>query len=110
MRFCVIELKSKQLAQSKSSFQSKQYFGFWCPDQCPAFQGISFRDETGRDFSKSRNPGIFRDGISLIFSSRDFLEIVWDFFGLAYMRKTSDVAGMAFLGKKIGGKFGLKMS
>ena len=29
----------------------------------------------------------------------------------AYMRKTSDVAGMAFLAKKkIGGKFGLKMA
>ena len=26
----------------------------------------------------------------------------------AYMRKTSDVAGVAFLAKKIGGKFGLK--
>ena len=27
---------------------------------------------TGRDFAKSRAPGIFRDGISLIFSSRDW--------------------------------------
>ena len=27
-----------------------------------------------------------------------------------YMQKTCDVAGMAFLAKKIGGKFGLKMA
>ena len=30
--------------------------------------------------------------------------------GDAYMRKTSDVAGMAFLAKKIGRKFGLNMA
>ena len=37
----------------------------------------------GRDgiFAKSRDPGIFRDGICLIFLSRDFLEIVRDFSG-----------------------------
>ena len=29
--------------------------------------------------SKEVHPGIFRDGICLIFLSRDFLEIVWDF-------------------------------
>ena len=28
----------------------------------------------------------------------------------AYMRKTSDVEGLAFLAKKIGEKFGLKMA
>ena len=38
---------------------------------------------SGRDgiFAKSRDPGIFRDGICLIFLSRDFLEIVRDFSG-----------------------------
>ena len=37
----------------------------------------------GRDgiFVKSRDPGIFRDGICVIFLSRDFLEIVRDFSG-----------------------------
>ena len=42
-----------------------------------------FHSGTGRDgiFAKSRDPGIFRDGICLIFLSRDFLEIVWDFSG-----------------------------
>ena len=33
---------------------------------------------------QSRDPGIFRDGISLIFSSRDFFEIVRDFSGLTF--------------------------
>ena len=49
-----------------------------CWHQCPAFQGISFRDGI---FLKSRDPGIFRDGICVIFLSRDFLEIVRDFSG-----------------------------
>ena len=52
--------------------------------QCQAFRGISFRDGRGRNLSKSRDPGIFGDGISLIFSSHDFLEIVWDFSGLTF--------------------------
>ena len=30
-----------------------------------------FQTGTGRDFAKSRDPGIFRDGINLFFSSRD---------------------------------------
>ena len=34
---------------------------------------------------QSQDPGIFRDGISLIFSSRDFLEIVRDFSGLTFL-------------------------
>ena len=46
----------------------------WLRDQAPAFWGISNRDGTGRDFAKSRDPGIFRDGINLFFSSRDW----WD--------------------------------
>ena len=33
-----------------------------------------FQSGTGRDFAKSRDPRIFRDGINLIFSSRDW----WD--------------------------------
>ena len=37
----------------------------------------------GWDFAKSRDPGIFRDGINLIFSSRDLLEKFRDFSGLA---------------------------
>ena len=57
-----------------------------CGHQCPAFRGISFRDGTG---FKS-NPGIFRDGISLTFSSRDFLEIVRDFSGLTFFDAISD--------------------
>ena len=42
-----------------------------------------FHSGTGRDgiFVKSRDPGIFRDGICVIFLSRDFLEIVRDFSG-----------------------------
>ena len=42
-----------------------------------------FHSGTGRDGieAQSRDPGIFRDGISLIFQSRDCLEIVWDFSG-----------------------------
>ena len=45
-----------------------------------------FHSGTGRDGIQvqSRDPGIFRDGISLIFSSRDFLEIVRDFSGLTF--------------------------
>ena len=39
---------------------------------------------------QSRDPGIFRDGISLIFSSRDFLEIVRDFSGLTFFDAISD--------------------
>ena len=41
----------------------------------------------GRDgiFAKSRDPGIFRDGISLIILSRDFLEMVRDFSVLAIL-------------------------
>ena len=44
-----------------------------------------FHSGMGRDgiFAKSRDPGIFRDGISLIFLSRDFLGIFRDFLGLA---------------------------
>ena len=40
-----------------------------------------FHSGTGRDRIQvhSRDPGIFWDGISLIFSSQDFLEIVRDF-------------------------------
>ena len=59
-------------------------------NQCPGFRGISFQDGTGRDFSKSRNPGIFRDGISLIFSSLDFLEIARDFSGFTFFDAISD--------------------
>ena len=46
-----------------------------------------FHSGTGRDGIKvqSRDPGIFRDGISLIFQSRDCLEIVWDFSGLTFL-------------------------
>ena len=46
-----------------------------------------FHSGTGRDGIEvqSRDPGIFRDGISLIFQSRDCLEIVWDFSGLTFL-------------------------
>ena len=46
-----------------------------------------FHSGTGRDGIEvqSRDPGIFRDGISLIFQSRDCLEIVRDFSGLAFL-------------------------
>ena len=56
-------------------------------EQCPAFRGISFRD--GIEV-QSRDPGIFRDGISLIFQSRDCLEIVRDFSGLTFFDAISD--------------------
>ena len=42
-----------------------------------------FQTGTGRDFAKSRDPRIFRDGIHLIISSRDLLEVFRDFSGLA---------------------------
>ena len=46
-----------------------------------------FHSGTGRDGIEvqSRDPGIFRDGISLIFQSRDCLEIVQDFSGLTFL-------------------------
>ena len=46
-----------------------------------------FHSGTGRDGIEvqSRDPGIFRDGISLIFQSRDCLEIVRDFSGLTFL-------------------------
>ena len=49
-----------------------------------------FHSGTGRDgiFAKSRDPGIFRDGISLIILSRDFLEMVRDFSGLAFLMQS----------------------
>ena len=34
-------------------------------------QGFSIPELPGRDLAKSRDPGIFRDGISLKFSSQD---------------------------------------
>ena len=37
-------------------------------------QEFSIPGFPGRDFAKSRDPGIFRDGISLKFLSRDFTE------------------------------------
>ena len=40
-------------------------------------QEFSIPGFPGRDFAKSRDPGIFRDGISLKFLSRDFAEKVW---------------------------------
>ena len=40
-------------------------------------QEFSISGLPGRDFAKSRYPGIFRDGISLKFLSRDFTEKVW---------------------------------
>ena len=51
-----------------------------------------FHSGMGRDGIEvqSRDPGIFRDGISLIFSSRDFLEIVRDFSGLTFFDAISD--------------------
>ena len=44
------------------------------PHQAPVGLGISIRDEI---FAKSRDPGIFRDGISLLISSQDFLGPDW---------------------------------
>ena len=44
------------------------------PHQAPAGLGISIRDEI---FAKSRDPGIFRDGISLLISSQDFSGPDW---------------------------------
>ena len=41
-------------------------------------QEFSIPGFLGRDFAKSRDPGIFREGISLKLSSRDFTKIVWD--------------------------------
>ena len=38
-------------------------------------QEFSIPGFPGRDFAKSRDPGIFRDGISLKFQSRDFREL-----------------------------------
>ena len=45
-----------------------------------------FHSGTGWDGIEvqSRDPGIFRDGISLIYSSRDFLKIIRDFSGLTF--------------------------
>ena len=40
-------------------------------------QEFSIPGFPGRDFAKSRDPGIFRDGISLKFLSRDFTKKVW---------------------------------
>ena len=41
-------------------------------------QEFSIPGFLGRDFAKSRDPGIFRDGISLKFLSRDFPEKEWE--------------------------------
>ena len=41
-------------------------------------QEFSIPGFPGRDFAKSRDPGIFRDRISLKFLSRDFTKKVWD--------------------------------
>ena len=51
-----------------------------------------FHSGTGRDGIQvqSRDPGIFRDGISLTFSSQDFLEIVRDFSGFTLFDAISD--------------------
>ena len=38
-------------------------------------QGFLIPGFPGRDFAKSRDPRIFRDGISLKFQSRDFREL-----------------------------------
>ena len=47
-------------------------------------QEISIPGFPGRDFAKSRDPGIFRDGISLKFLSRDFTKKAWDLWGFPY--------------------------
>ena len=74
--FCIKFLLPK--LWSRNAFDK---YHICCRGQCPAFQGISFRDGTGRDFCKipgSRDfpgrdlPHIFIPG---------FLEIVWDFSG-----------------------------
>ena len=45
-------------------------------------QEFSIPGFPGRDFAKSRDPGIFRDGISLKFLSRDFPEKEWEWANL----------------------------
>ena len=68
--------RKKKVDRMESTFQTtKIYRKVNLNDhQAPAFSRILIRDGTGRDFAKSRDPGIFRDGINLIFSSRDW----WD--------------------------------
>ena len=67
---------------------------FLFPEHLPTSvqRSEEFHSGTGRDGIEvqSRDPGIFRDGISLIFSSRDFLEIVRDFSGLTFFDAISD--------------------
>ena len=55
-------------------------------------QEFSIPGVPGQDFAKSRDPGIFRDGINLIFSSRDLLEIFPDQF-----REFLSIARQTFL-------------
>ncbi len=50
---------------------------------------------------QSRDPGIFRDGISLIFSSRDFLEIVRDFSGLIFFDAIVDYLDCILFAKDV---------
>ena len=63
---------------SLMGFASHIYFFFFAGWGGMRTSVISFRDRIGRDFSKSRDPGI-----SLIFSSI-FLEIGRDFSGLTF--------------------------
>ena len=59
----------------------------WLIVVSPSVSSVPRNFIPGRDGIEvqSRDPGIFRDGISLIFSSRDFLEIVRDFSGLTFL-------------------------
>ena len=47
-------------------------------------QDFSIPGFPGRDFAKSRDPGIFRDGISLKFLSQDYTKKVWNLWGFHY--------------------------
>ena len=62
--------------------------GYWIVGVTSSVQrSEEFHSGTGGDGIQvqSRDPGIFRDGISLIFQSRDCLEIVQDFSGLTFL-------------------------
>ena len=53
-----------------------RYLNSACPTTRPQRdQEFSIPGFPGRDFAKSRDPGIFQDGISLKFQSRDFREL-----------------------------------
>ena len=47
-------------------------------------QEFSIPGFPGRDFAKSRDPGIFRDGISLKFLSQDYTKKVLNLWGFHY--------------------------